>query len=108
MFFLALINVLYFAANLDIMDWRSIPLGVSEYVPVFTLAPRFILSMRALYAHDLRGRDIDTEFGLTAVPGRAARVSVIKFAAQSEVETSEQDEEIRMDDIGTWSAGTVV
>lgn len=42
---------------------------ILNYVPVFTLTPRFIMSLRALYAHDVRGRygeGIDTGFGFSA------------------------------------------
>ena len=38
-------------------------------VPAYVLTPRLVLSLRELYARDLRGRcgsDIDTAFGLTS------------------------------------------
>lgn len=65
-----------------------------EYVPVFTLTPRFILSVRALYARDLQGgsvpHGIDTEFSFTPVSGGGIRESVIVFAEPDE-EGLEQD-----------------
>ena len=52
--------------------WQLVLLVILEYVPIYTLTPRFILNMRELYARDSRGRregQIDTGFGLsTPVP----------------------------------------
>ena len=56
-------------------------LFILEYVPMFTLSPRFILSIRELYARDVQGRrgeGIDTGFGLSSV--RGAGNSAIVFA----------------------------
>jgi hypothetical protein len=77
-----------------------------EYVPVFTLTPRFILSMRALY-HDVA--DIDTEFGFTSVSGRNDYGTAIVFAdvGQNE-EGMEQDDEMPMGEMGLRSAGSGV
>ena len=62
--------------------WRLLLLLALEYVPIYTLAPRFILSIRETYARDTRGRreDIDTGFGL-ASSGRDVTVQTMVFAA---------------------------
>ncbi|KAF8558825.1 hypothetical protein OG21DRAFT_1519573 [Imleria badia] len=66
-----------------------------EYVPVFTLTPRFILSIRELYARDVQGRcgaGIDTGFGLS-LSGRSA-------AGTKQNEGSDEVEEISTE-VGT-------
>lgn len=72
---------------------------------MFTLTPRFILSMRALY-HDVD--DIDTEFGFTSVPGRNGYGTSIVFADVVQNEGLEQDDEIRMGEMRIRSAGSGV
>ena len=72
-----------------------------DYVPVFTLTPRFILSVRALYARDLQGRlepcRMDTEFGFMSVSASSARRTTLVFADVDQSEEGlEQDEEIPM------------
>lgn len=55
---------------------------VLQCVPMFTLTPRFILSIRKLYARDVdgrRGEGIDTGFGLSS-SGRSAAGTLIFFA----------------------------
>ena len=72
-----------------------------EYIPPYTLVPRFILSLRKLYARDLRGRpgsEIDTAFGFTSVSGHGAGASAIMFAEGGQNVGSEQDEEIQMEE----------
>ena len=79
---------------------------------MFTLTPRFILSIRALYARDLRGRtesrDMDNEFGLTSVSGHGVGGTAMVFAdvGQNEegLEGLEQDGEIPMVEMGVRSA----
>lgn len=95
-----------------ITGWRTIPIGILDYVPVFTLTPRFILSVRALCARDLRGRcepchhDVDTEFGIgSSVSWSVARGTTIIFAGGSEDEL-EQDEDISMSERKTRCAGS--
>ncbi|KAF8552125.1 hypothetical protein OG21DRAFT_1486466 [Imleria badia] len=54
--------------------WQGYLLYILAYVPMYTLTPRFILSIRELYARDVRGRGgegIDTGFGLLSA-GRGA------------------------------------
>jgi hypothetical protein len=70
------------------------------YVPMFTLTPRFILSIRRLYARDVHGRrgeGIDTGFGLSS-SGRGAAGGSIVFADVEQNEDLEGIEEIRMED----------
>ena len=84
----ALINVLIFTGNVSMDGWRVIPLATIQYVPAFTLVPRFILSLRKLYARDLRGRrgnEIDTAFSLTSASNHgAAAASAIMFVFVSQ------------------------
>ena len=72
---------------------RLLVLGVLEDVPFFTLTPRFILSIREMYAHDVQGRHgsgIDTGFGLSS-SGRDAGGTAIVFA---DVEQDEDFEDV--------------
>ena len=84
------------------MGWWAIPLGIVNYVPVFTLTPRFILNVRALYERDVQRHyelsNMGSEFGWTSVSRRGVRKpsSSIVFAGLSEVEGSEQYESISM------------
>ena len=88
------------AANLSwFYTWQVVLMGIGEYVPAFVLTPRLVLSLRELYARDLRGRrgsDIDTAFGLTS-SGRGTVASQIVFAegGQNVVEAlgEERDDE---------------
>ena len=100
-----LVNVLVLGGNVPTTGWRALPIGILEYVPVFTLTPRFILSMRALY-HD--ARDIDTEFGFTSVPGRSLRETAIVFADAGQNEEELEDEEIPMGETEMRNAGSNV
>ena len=75
-------------------EWQVV-LFIVEYVPAFVLAPRLVLSLRKLYARDLRGKcgsDIDTAFGLTS-SGHATIASQIVFAEDGENVVEEPDEE---------------
>ncbi|KAF8452681.1 hypothetical protein L210DRAFT_3519359, partial [Boletus edulis BED1] len=94
----ALINLLFFAAKVPLPVWGALPVGILENVPVFTLTPRFILSLRALYAREGQGRGIDSEFGFTSVDVRS--VGGIAFAradaGQSEEDVLEPDEDIQL------------
>ena len=73
-----------------------------EFVPMFTLSSRFILSIREMHADDMRGRrgsGIDTGFGLS-VSGRDAVETVLVFADVEQNEGSAHVEEA-MVEIGT-------
>lgn len=72
---------------------------LGQYLPPFTLAPRFILSLRALYVRDLQGRyesDIDTAFGLSMGSVQGAAASTIMFTHSGENEREDQREEIQL------------
>ena len=75
-------------------------LDILEVLPVFTLSPRFIISIRELYARDVqcrRGEGIDTWFGLTSSGRGAAHVeTAMVFAGAVQNEGSEDIEEIPM------------
>lgn len=71
-----------------------------EYGPIYTLAPRFILSMREMYARDVRGRregGIDTGFGLSV------SAATMMFADAGQNGSVEEVEEIPME-AGTTQA----
>ncbi|KAF8126741.1 hypothetical protein EV363DRAFT_1401554 [Boletus edulis] len=83
------------------VKWLSAVLRVGSNVPVFTLPPRFILSIRALYARDLRDRrgyGIDTGFGISSLGNSSVGGTAIVFADMEGSEGSQQDEEIRMEE----------
>ena len=54
-----------------------------QQIPLFTLVPRFILSLRELYARDLQGRSgsrSNTAFSLKPGSGNDATIITIAFA----------------------------
>ena len=70
-------------------------LSILQVVPLFTLTPRFIISIRELYARDAqcgRGEGIDTGFGLTS--GRGAVETTMVFAGAGQNESPEDIEEV--------------
>ena len=75
--------------------WQVVLFGIAIYVPAFVLTPRLVLSLRELYARDLRrgcGSDIDTAFGLRS-SSRATVGSQIAFAEGGQNVGEEQGEE---------------
>jgi len=87
-----LINTLYVIGNPSAVDvQQSVPLILMTYVPISTLTPRFVLSVREMYARSTvyggRGHGIDTGFGLTALSSshRLSRSS-IEFAERGGLE----------------------
>ena len=80
----ALVIMLVDIARIPTDGWRAIVLGPMCAIPVVTLAPRFIVTLRRLYECDLQGRhwgsDIDMALGLGSASGRQAPVSAIAFA----------------------------
>lgn len=103
----ALLSML-FATSVSVTGWQAIVLASMESIPPYTLVPRLILSLRKLYARDLRGGrggNIDTAFGLTSGSGHGAAVSAIMFADGGENEGSDQGEEIQMEEMETGSTG---
>ena len=86
-------------------------IGMMEYIPLYTLVPRFILGLRALYARNLQGRrgsDIDTAFGFTSTSSHGAVASAIMFADAGQNEGLEEYEEIQMEERGISSVGSGV
>ena len=70
-------------------------LGILEVVPLFTLTPRFIISIRELYTRDVQyrhGEGIDTGFGLTS--GHGVVETAIVFAGAGQNEGPESIEEV--------------
>jgi hypothetical protein len=79
-------NVLSVSGVAPTGGWQLVPLVILEYVPIYTLTPRFILNLRELYARDVRGRregKVDTGFGLSS-PGPDGMVMVFADAGQNE------------------------
>ncbi|KAG9312082.1 hypothetical protein JVU11DRAFT_7365 [Chiua virens] len=84
--------------------WGAMPsnpeyflLGLMEYVPVFTLMPRFIISIREMYEHDVQGRQgggIDSGFGVSTQFDRGAARSRVVFASRDENESTESTEAV--------------
>ena len=71
-FLFDIINVLANFGLLAVGGWQFLLLLLVQYVPMFTLTPRFILSIRKMYARDVsckRGYGIDTGFGLESSAG---------------------------------------
>lgn len=93
------INILYVFGKLPTAGWGWIMVTILEYVPLFALAPRFVLNMRELYAHNVRGNHasgIDTAFGL---PSDAVGTAIVfADAGQEQNESGEHVEEISMEE----------
>ncbi|KAF8442237.1 hypothetical protein L210DRAFT_3536113 [Boletus edulis BED1] len=101
-FMFNLINELAAAGILQNYGWQLIVTIILQYVPVFTLTPRFIMGIRELYAHDTGVRcsgGIDTGFGLQSY-SRDADGTVMVFAGVGQDEGSGDVEEIQRE-IGT-------
>jgi len=85
-YFFALLmwNLLYILvdfADFSNMGPQSIPLLLVQYVPVSTLTPRLILSIRKMHERSIyHGTGIDTGFGLTASFSHGLSRSSIVFA----------------------------
>ena len=105
----ALINILGTTGNVPKNGWWPILIGMMEYIPPYTLVPRFILSLRKLYTSDLRGRrgsNIDTAFGLTSTSSHGAAASVIMFVDAGQNEVLDESEEIQMEEREICAAGS--
>ena len=76
---------------------------------MFTLSPRFILSIREMHADDVqarRGSGIDTGFGLS-VSGRDAVEAVLVFADVEQDGVSADVEEVMMEIVAEPDMGSV-
>ena len=97
--------------NVSTDEWRILLLETMESIPTYTLVPRFILSLRALYARDLQGRrgsesNIDIAFGFTSAFGHGVAASAIVFVGDGQNEGLEQEEEMQMEEREIHGAGT--
>jgi len=100
-FVTSLINVFVVSGGFP-TGWQGILLFLLQYVPLFTLIPRFILSIREMYARDVHGRrgsGIDTGFGLSS-SGRDAGGTAVVFA------DVEQDEDLECVGEASMEVGT--
>jgi hypothetical protein len=101
-FLFTLMNVLAATGKLGSALWQLILSAIVEFVPIYTLTPRFIMSVRELYARDVqggRGVGIDTGFGLSS-SGRGTGGTGIVFADVEQNEELEDEGEIPME-VGT-------
>ena len=92
---LILIELLNVYGYVPIDGWQFDLMLMLQYVPMFTLTPRFILSIRELYALDVQGRrggGVDTGFGLS-LSGREADETRRVFA------NVEQNEGLSVEDV---------
>ncbi|KAF8557368.1 hypothetical protein OG21DRAFT_308140 [Imleria badia] len=70
-----IINMLYILGGMSYSywpQWLSYLFSAATNVPLYTLAPRFVMNIRELYVLDMQGRcdrDIDTGFGLSSGAG---------------------------------------
>ena len=99
-----IVNVLFAAGKTPDGEWQMTPLFIAEFVPMYTLTPRFVMSIRELYARDAQkgvhcGGGIDTGFGLSS-PSCGACGTRILFADVEEHELNDIDE------LSTVVAGT--
>jgi len=96
----SLINLLVSFGKLSLKQlWQADLTFILQLVPIFTLTSRFIISIRELYAHDVRGtrgEGIDTGFGLPSHGGSAGG-TVVMFAGFGRDEGAEGTEEIPME-----------
>lgn len=94
------VNTLFAWGNFELVGWQIIFVGFVETVPIATMAPRFVLSMRELYARDVRGgrRDgIDTGFGFSALASHGTSRSAMVFADGGQRNEDLNGEEIPME-----------
>jgi hypothetical protein len=79
-FLFSLINVLVASGKLPTGESQMIVLAVLQYVPMFTLTPRFVMGIRELHARDVqsrRGGGIDTGFGLSVSNCTAGGTAIV-------------------------------
>ncbi|KAF8135161.1 hypothetical protein EV363DRAFT_1322657 [Boletus edulis] len=82
-FMFNLVNELASAKILQNSGWQLIVTVIIQYVPVFTLTPRFIMSLRELHMRDVEGRrgnGFDSGFGLSSTNRTAVTVRSDVFA----------------------------
>ena len=95
------------AGLLDSWQWLMRLTDALRVILPTTLAPRFILDLRELYAHDLQGRrgsHVDTAFGFGLDSlGHDTIGDAIVFADprqnESDEQSTERSDEIQMDEV---------
>ena len=88
--------------------WVTQVLMAATNVPLYTLAPRFVMNVRELYALDTEGRcdrDIDTGFGLPSGTGRGVGGSTTMATIAFAEEGLENGEDIVMAEVRTEGDG---
>lgn len=89
-----IVNVLLAWNKVTTEGWQTIPMALAMFLPIPTLTPRFVLSMRELYGRTIRGggrRGIDTGFGLSTLSSSSHGLSTaIAFADSDELEYGEE------------------
>ena len=80
-------NALVVSGKFPTGGWQVILFSILQSVPIFTLSPRFILSIREFYVRDVLGRrdeEIDTEFDLSSGRGAGGTTFVPVDVEQNE------------------------
>ncbi|KAF8120021.1 hypothetical protein EV363DRAFT_1439617 [Boletus edulis] len=113
----AVCDLLFYVANIPPTGWQGLLLVPMEWVPMITLSPRCILSVRALYERDSRGgfalpcRNVDSGFGFT-LHGHSVDELTLTFApadvGQRTEDRLERYEEIQTRRMGILGAGSDV
>ena len=99
----SLLNALVAWGKILTGEWQI--LLILQYVPIFILTPRFVMSIRELHARDVQGRcgeGIDSGFGLLS-SRHGAVGTVIMFADVEQDEGSEDVEEVPREVVTTQS-----
>ncbi|KAG9315358.1 hypothetical protein JVU11DRAFT_4503 [Chiua virens] len=94
-FLINFVDILSVSGNIPNSGWQPIFLYIVQFVPAYTLTPRFIMSIRELYASDLQGRRVgglDTGFGLVSVSNGSIAGTTIAFAEAEQTEGMEVEE----------------
>ena len=77
-----MINILFATGKIPTQYWQTSLLYIIEYVPMWTLTPRFIMNIRELYAQGEHVNGIDTGFGLVSVSDYVRSRTEIIFAEE--------------------------
>lgn len=94
------IDVLGVGGKIPAGGWQFILTSILANVPMYTLTPRFIISMRELYARDVQCdhmSGIDTGFGLSTSCGHDVGGTGMVFADIGQNEGMDGVEEIPME-----------
>ena len=75
--------------------WLTLVAGGLEQTPPVTLIPRFILSLRELYAHEVQVGNIDTAFGFGSEFVHGTVRSTVRFVDVRQGEEIQMEERIQ-------------